>query len=318
MISVYILHSEAYYGINDISYGHFLQPFYVNAFFFVSGYLFFRKQLQTVENYRFTNFRKNIQTIIFRLVIPTIIFASIIYLPKLFFHSKDISITQYCYDVFGGTSFWFTSTLTISQIVLLGLLFLRKRTIIPYFICSIILFFISIYLSDIDNTPFPWYYKSGIGATFFLTLGGLYQQYEEIIDKKIGKMWGIALIAIYLFHMIYTIENDSCQYAMMSMKYNIQGLLISILGITVIVLICKQLPKLKVIEYIGRNSIVFYFFSGALPAFIGLIFQNIFPEKTYLITLTVALLSICIGYLLTYVVVKYLPWLTDLRKLKKQ
>lgn len=72
MMSVYVLHSEVYYGINSISYGHFLQPFYVNAFFFISGYLFFRKQLQTVEHYSFTNFRENLQNILFRLVIPTI------------------------------------------------------------------------------------------------------------------------------------------------------------------------------------------------------------------------------------------------------
>ena len=316
MISVYILHSEAYYGINDISYGYFLQPFYVNVFFYVSGYLFFKKQLQTVKSYCFTSFKENIQTIIFRLVIPTIIFASIIYLPKLFFHSKDISITQYFYNVFGGISFWFTSTIIVSQIILLCLLFLKKKTVFPYFISSILLFIFAIYLSDIDKTPFPWFYKSGIGATLFLTLGGLYQQYEQKIDKKIGVFSGILLIFIYLGCMLYDINNNSFQYAMMSMKYNIQGLLISILGIDVIVFICKQLPKLNVIEYIGRNSIVFYFFSGALPASIGLVFQKIFPEKTYIITLTVALLSICIGYLLTYVVVKYLPWLTDFRKLK--
>ena len=317
MISVYILHSEAYYGINNISYGHFLQPFYVNAFFFVSGYLFFRKQLQLAGNYSITNFGKNIQNIIFRLVIPTIIFASIIYLPKLFFHSKDISITQYFYDVFGGISFWFTSTLVVTQVISFSLLLLRQKTIYFYCICSIFLFISAIYLSDIDNTPFPWYYKSGIGATFFLTLGGLYQQYEQKIDRKIGTFSEVLLIFIYLGCMLYDINNNSFQYAMMSMKYNIQGLLISILGIAVIVLICKQLPKLKAIEYIGRNSIVFYFFSGALPASIGLVFQKIFPEKTYIITLTVALLSICIGYLLTYIVATYLPWLTDFRKLKK-
>lgn len=134
--------------------------------------------------------------------------------------------------------------------MLFGLLFLRKKTILPYFICSIVLFFISIYLSDLDNTPFPWYYKSGIGATLFLTLGGLYQQYEQKIDRKIGKVFGIFLIFIYLGCMLYDIKYNSLQYIMMNMKFNIQGFLISILGIGVIVFICKRLPKLNVIEYI--------------------------------------------------------------------
>lgn len=72
MMSVYLLHSEAYYGINHISYGHFLQPFYVKAFFFISGYLFFLKQLPIVSNYSFTILGKHLQSILFRLVIPTI------------------------------------------------------------------------------------------------------------------------------------------------------------------------------------------------------------------------------------------------------
>lgn len=45
MIAVYLLHSEKYYGTAGVSYGYVVQPFYVNAFFFVSGYLFFRKHL---------------------------------------------------------------------------------------------------------------------------------------------------------------------------------------------------------------------------------------------------------------------------------
>lgn len=317
MFSVYLVHSEIYYGINTISYGHILQPFYVSAFFFVSGYLFFRKHIQTVTNYNWDIWGINIQNIIFRLIIPTIIFASIIYLPKLFFHSKNMSITQYFYDVFGGISYWFTSALVVSQIILLCLLFLKKKTMLPYLICSIIFFIIAIYLCNIDLTPFPWYYKSGLGATLFLTLGGLYQQYEQKIDSMINIVSCILIVAAYFLCMLYDIENKFFQYTMTNMRYNIQGLIISILGISVVILICKQLPKLRNLEYIGKNSIIFYFFSGAFPASIGLVFQRIFPDKLYIVTLTVALLSICAGYLMTYIVVNFLPWLTDFRKLKR-
>lgn len=44
MLGVYLLHSEAYYGTGGVSYGYALTPFYVNAFFFVSGYLFLGKR----------------------------------------------------------------------------------------------------------------------------------------------------------------------------------------------------------------------------------------------------------------------------------
>lgn len=45
MISVYILHSEAYYGIGSTSYGLILQPFYVNAFFFCKWIFILQKTL---------------------------------------------------------------------------------------------------------------------------------------------------------------------------------------------------------------------------------------------------------------------------------
>lgn len=45
MIGVYLMHSYAYYNNNGTNYGAFVSPFYVNAFFFVSGYLLFGKLL---------------------------------------------------------------------------------------------------------------------------------------------------------------------------------------------------------------------------------------------------------------------------------
>lgn len=133
----------------------------------------------------------------------------------------------------------------------------------------------------------------------------------------VNKVIGCLLIGVYIVCMLYDIKYGLFLNAVMSMQFNIQGLLISFVGISVLITICKQLPKLSHLEYIGKNSIVFYFFSGAFPAFIGLIFQKIFPDKLYIITLTVALLSICLGYLMTYIVINYFPWLTDFRKLKK-
>lgn len=269
--------------------------------------------------YEYYDFMKNFKNIYYKLIIPTIVFASIIYIPKLLFHSREISVMKYFYDVFGGISFWFTSTLTISQIILLLLLFIKRESIWPYFLVSILLFATSIYLSDIDTNPFPWYYKSGMGATLFLVLGGIYQHYEEKIEKiGKGKISRLVFLLIYLCCAVYSLSHNPFHYAMISMNINIEGLLLSILGISFIVAVCKYLPNINLFTFIGRHSIVFYFFSGMLPASIGLICQKIFPEKLYVITIAVAVLSICIGLLLTYGINKYAPWLMDIRKLRKQ
>ena len=41
IIGVYFVHTNQYYGTVTSGLNTFIHPFYVNAFFFVSGYLFF-------------------------------------------------------------------------------------------------------------------------------------------------------------------------------------------------------------------------------------------------------------------------------------
>lgn len=45
IIAVFFVHCQSYYGYELSSVNTLIRPFYVNAFFYVSGYLFFRKQL---------------------------------------------------------------------------------------------------------------------------------------------------------------------------------------------------------------------------------------------------------------------------------
>lgn len=43
MLGVYLIHSQIY--TNSMDYGALVYPFYVNAFFFCSGYLFFYSKM---------------------------------------------------------------------------------------------------------------------------------------------------------------------------------------------------------------------------------------------------------------------------------
>ena len=47
MIGVYLKHSQIYVGSAD--YGYWVDPFYVNAFFFISGYLFFINRIKNCK-----------------------------------------------------------------------------------------------------------------------------------------------------------------------------------------------------------------------------------------------------------------------------
>lgn len=57
IIGVFWVHSANYFGVST-PLGSYIHPYYVNGFFFISGYLLFRKQLsepligQKVAEYR--------------------------------------------------------------------------------------------------------------------------------------------------------------------------------------------------------------------------------------------------------------------------
>ena len=177
MISVYLLHVEYYAGMNIVkSYRYLLLPFYVTAFFFVSGYLFFKKWM-CGDRFSWGDYVVGIKNLLFRIVVPTIVFASIFYIPKVMFHSGEMDFGRYFYDVWGGVSFWFTSALMVAQLVLLTLLFTQQRSVWVYLSISVGLFIFAYYLMSVDITSFPWYYKSGLAATLFMVLGGVYQKY---------------------------------------------------------------------------------------------------------------------------------------------
>lgn len=313
MISVYIVHSEIYYW-GKVTYGTFLIPFYVNAFFYISGYLFFRKFVCVSDEIKLqTSAINGGVNILFKLVIPTIIFSTFIYVPKIIFHGRDLNIQQYFYDVWGGCSYWFTSTLAIAQIILLSLLFLRKK-ICLYVTFSIFLLIGGIILKNISSSPFPWYYKSAMGAVFFMALGGVYQKYEMTIDEIIRKSKLVFLCFVYLILLLFDYKAGSAKCIVMDMDINMFGIIVSILGIISIVGIAKLLPVQKYVAYIGKNSIVYYFFSGVFPAAIGSACLEISIGRMHIVTLCVAIISLLISTFIVWGINTYFPFLLDLRE----
>ena len=255
MISVYLLHSEAYYGTGGVSYGFFLQPFYVNAFFFVSGYLMFRKYMPMLTSGGW--YSVGIANLFFRLVVPTLVFSSVIFLPKMIFHGDGCSAADYIWRVLGGTSYWFTSCLVVAQIILLSLFLSRFHNVWLYTVAAVILGSVALFLRSQSDNPFPWYYKSGMLACFFMVMGGILYCYESKLMPLLKKNLflliggGIATVTVGADYILGFSTNT-----VMGCQVNVSGLVLSLLSIVVLVAVCIRLPRTAVLEYIGRHSIV--------------------------------------------------------------
>lgn len=314
MISVYILHVQSFLGDINLWISPLLHPFYVNAFFVVSGFLFFRKWIGNSSSVK--PGKKDFSNILFRLVIPTMLFSSIIYAPKMLFHSLNLELSQYFYDVFGGVSFWFTSAITISQVVLLLALASNITRLYGFVLLSVLIVVAMPFIRDAFPLAFPWYWKSGLVAVVFMTLGGLIYQYKAVIKKYLTLSLVLSSLA-YAATVIYGAETGGLRYAAMSASFNVSGFFATLSAISFISIISyKWIPSVKLLQFIGNNSIIFYFLSGAIPAAVSsyAVISGLADSFNLLI---VSAMSIALGAVCTWIIVKYLPFLTDLRTIKR-
>ncbi len=329
IIGVYFVHTTQYYGLVPGRLNTLIHPFYVNAFFFVSGYLFFRKQLsemilsQNVKAYVLRGGGQNLlANIVWRLVIPTLLFSIIEFIPSHMLRGNEFDIGTFLYKTIGGCTYWFTAALVVAEILLFILLLTRKRSIWFYLVCSSVIFVLGGYIVSIDFSFFtsypslPWQYKHGMYAIIFLALGGLYWKYETAIRKLINNYILTLLIILYVAALL--LMPDYFRVLVSMLDVNLPGIVLSLLATIILIEICKLLPPSKWLNYIGMNTIGFYFMSGALPIVLSMVVHRIIPFVNYGGLIIVFCCSIGIAFIAVYLMNRFAPWLFDLRLLRKK
>lgn len=310
MLGIYIAHCNFYYLNLDSTILLFTNLFRIPFFYFISGFLFFR----SLEKY---SEKEKLKKIINKLIWPTIFFTSLIWLPKMLVHGKDTNFIFFVKDVLGGTASWFISSIIVGQLLLL---FVRKFIKNIFFILGIgfIFFLLAFYLVKINPDPFPWYYKSGLMSFFFLSLGGVLFVYYDKIKKIISyKLLIISFIISLIMH-CFTFNNGIFQNISLVRYDNIPlGLFNNIIGIFFMLQLCHYIPEIKWLQYIGKNSMLFYFLGGGVPLLLGYIVKSYIPLQGYIMTICIIILSMAIVFPISYIINKYFSWTLDFSKITK-
>ena len=332
IIFVFLRHCENYYGLRLGWFDGIYLPFYVNAFFFVSGYLLFWKQLsepKILEDRRryltkSGSGRTLFLNILFRIIIPSIIFATIEFIPKKLIRGQQLDFSSFCIETIGGCTYWFTSALVIAELLLLILFITRKKNIWFYFIAAIFFATVGVYLSRMnvclvpDHSAFPWEYKQGLIATIFLAFGGLYYKYENVV-RRVLKKWVIVILTIAYCYISIKFKGFLYNGYMTSMCLtHVPGVLWGVISSILLIEFCRLIPENKVLTFIGQNSIGFYFMSGALPIMISMVAHYVIEGYHYVILFVDLFVCLAVAYLVVMLIVKWLPWLFDLRLLRSK
>ena len=134
MFLVYFYHTEtrSQFYFLDHSFDIFYKPFFVNAFFVVSGYLLYRKQEQIYQSLKstriwFNEYGKNfLSNILFTLIIPSITFAFFLFFPKIWLRHQELDVSSLLEHTIGGGSLWFVAALAVAQFLIFIPLYFRK------------------------------------------------------------------------------------------------------------------------------------------------------------------------------------------------
>lgn len=323
IIGVFFVHCQIHYGCWIGEVNQFVHTFYVNAFFFVSGYLLFWKQLSAPridENRKayilMGGGKMLILNILYRIVIPSIIFSIIEFVPSCIIQGRGIDVGYVLFKTIGGGTYWFTSALVVAELVLLLLFCSRKRNIWFYSVICLALGVTSLMLIryNLANNN-VWMWKHGLIALVFLALGGLYWRYEEQIDK-LKKWWfALPLLAMYVSLILFC---DNTNPLISTLQIRPLGFLASAIACLLLVWLCKKLPEIKLLSFIGQNSIGFYFMSGALPISLSMLAHKFVAGSPVWMMLAIWVACLVTAYIAVMIINRWLPWLWDLRKLSKR
>ena len=319
MFIIYASHCVSYYGFSIPYVFSVTDPIYVNAFFFVSGYLFFRKQLsepvilEDRKTYIHNAGGKFLQNIFFRLFVPSLIFSIIEYIPSCLLRGGTVSIGDTLKKTLGGGTYWFTSALIIAELILFVLMLTRIKNIWFYFVCSVGFYALSLVLfcADFEQIPNYWGYKNGFMSMIFIALGGVYWKYEDAIHK-VTKNKIVLCILTVLYTGLLLLFDDSFKVLIVLNELNPLGILISTVGIIVLIEICKMLKKCNWLNDIGKNTIGLYFMCGAWPIVMGMIVRKIMGINLAGWVI-VYVLSFCFAYITMKLIVRFIPFMFDLR-----
>lgn len=315
MMAILYDHTEVYYtGDNIIPY-HLYITNALTAFYFISGYLFYK------GNTFYYSYK--MKSILRTIIVPYFIFTGLIASPKAWIHGNNIQIIEISKNILLGQASWFVAALIFAELIFSTLLYICKDKKWSLILISICCFVLSIILSNQQNN-YPWQINNALQAILILCFGYLYHMFERakhhVYTTQTLCLSTVSLILIKTYETYKGIR----LYISPIVIDNYFIFLIDFIIFNIwLIHLCQWLeknintdfPLLKMIAWTGEHSLVYYFLCGGIPLLVSMAMRkiNYAYEGNYLFVI-ITFISV---YLLTSAVVwfiyRFFPQITGKR-----
>ena len=251
MLVIYLFHAYVYCQLFD---ERLMGRMYVtiNVFVVVSGYLFY--QNHAAESTRRLSLRNDVRRILERLVWPSTVFATALFVPKMWFNHTEPQWDVFCYNVLGGMTFWFTSALAVAQ-VFFALLFAMKKPGRGWHVLVVVPFFLLGFWRP-GLGDFPWRWTDGLEFTLYFALGGCYFMHEAQANRLVRRHRVVLTVLYGFIAAVYALYPTPWVF----MVFNVASFPVAIACIR------RVSRPHRAITFVGRSSLVFYLLCGLTPA----------------------------------------------------
>lgn len=323
MLMIIFDHTEiCFTGKNIIPYELYV-PDVLMAFFFLSGYLFYRPQGFDV--------RHKFMSVLRSLVMPYFVFVTVLAVPKAFLHGNAVDISTMAWQIVSGQESWFIAALTISEIVFSIVLWLSKEKmpVLMLFVTAAMALNIMVGSGKMLVAPDYWHVNEAAIALFFIILGYICHRYCGLLSLNLKNGRCAIAISVLLIALLcmkcYTyghLEHSVSVYALVWPYCSLLSVTLSVMFLFILFSMAPQGKRFRdtfavcALSWIGRHSLVYYFFCSGIPtaltmvlAKIGYSYQGHHWEVIPILFLNVVLITFVV-----WIVYRYFPWMTGKRR----
>lgn len=318
IVLVYFFHVENRigFGFCDRAIDVYFQPFFVNVFFVVSGFLLYKKcsEFRQKNGSCFLEQHKEktsyLENIFFKFIVPSILFSAILFFPKMIIRNQPFEVDVFLFQTIGGYTMWFVSALAVAEILLLPVLCLKKHSVYIWLLWGTICFIFGVFLHYLGLKDFPWRYQAGMCAVLFMAFGALLYKVDFV--TKLNPVIRVFALLIYIMLLyFYTFKND-----LSSMEIDVPGFFIALLGSLVLISFCSIFKQRKTVDRIGRSTIGLYFLSGAVPEFVAVIVKKIVEVNNGVLLISFVV-SFVLAVFVNELLLRFVGFIFDFRKVRR-
>ena len=307
MLVVLIAHTDIYYT------GNMLGEYYLSlmnalfVFFAMSGYLMYKEGQAIDLCHKLKGIAKGI-------IFPYFIFMTAIYVPKHLAHGDGISVMQMLTDIAWRGESWFVTALVVAEVIFSLVVWASRGRTVWIVLCAVTGLCLSALLPDAWLSRLPWHADNGLQALLFLGAGFLYHKYERqlsLLQRPLAFTLLTLAVILVKWTEVEVEEIDLVIYPIIVTSYPafVTDFVVSTLWVVVLF---KQLPRCRALEWIGQHSLVYYFICGGVPLTVSRLASAIgMTFESNALFLAPVIIAVCaVSTVIVYLIYRYVPFVT--------